>query len=63
MKIRRRRLRDTPTVLRKMRVSFTINGERITYTKVQRVRKSVGKKYFCGKLPRSSLNTTQEENE
>jgi len=58
-KRRRIRLRDTPTVLRKMRVSFTINGERITYTKVQRVPKIIGKKYFCRKLPRSSLKETE----
>jgi len=48
MKKRRKvNFKDTPKVDRKVHVSFTVGGERVSFTKVQKVPKRIGVKFFA----------------
>ena len=60
-KKRRVQFREPPKVLRKVRVSFTDDGKRVSFTKVQKVPKPIGKKYFVKRKPR--LQTSNKSGE
>jgi len=48
--MRKVRFKETPKVLRTVRVSFSVGGKKVSFLRAEKVRKTIGVKHFKNRL-------------